>query len=293
MVRYCRTYSKCLILIFSEGSRYSYDCHPLGRMKPDVVAPGASVLTAYAHESGKTVQAYGTSFSGPVVAGNAALIRQYFEDGKLPCKGGNCKMDPSGSLVKAVLMNSANPIKRVQVSRPWLEKHQLEHVNEYDHNQGMGLIQLDQTLPIKGHNKISAVVRNNEEIRDGQYHDIYVRATPGKCIGTSYRRNFSATLSWYDPAGTSSCAKCLINDLDIMVQAVNAKGKVIGGTDVFPNGSNRKDFNNNVERVRFRMQGRRRYRIRIKADNLVSAKTQYSMIATGCFKVIANPLTII
>ena len=262
-------------------------------MKPDIVAPGASVLTAYAHESGKTVQAYGTSFSGPVVAGNAALVRQYFEEGKLPCGSGNCNFDPSGSLVKAVLMNSANPVKQVQVSRPWLQKRTLEEVTEYDHNQGMGLIQLDQSLPITGHNKISAVVRNNEEINDGQYHDIYIRATPGKCKLTSYRRNFSATLAWYDPAGTSSCAKCLINDLDIMVQAVNAKGKVIAGTEVFPNGAKHKDFNNNVERVRFLMKGRMRYRIRIKADNLVSAQTKYSMIATGCLKVIADPATLV
>ena len=259
-------------------------------MKPDVVAPGASVLTAFAHESGKTVAAYGTSFSGPTVAGNAALIRQYFEEGKLPCTWANCKIDPSGSLVKAVLMNSANPVKQVQVSRPWLTKHKLEEVSEYDHNQGMGLIQLDTTLPIKGHNRINAVVRNNKEIMDGQYQDIFIRANPGKCINKPYRRDFSATLAWYDPAGTSSCAKCLINDLDIEVHAVNAKGKVIAGSRAyFPNGVNRKDFVNNVERVRFQMTGNRRYRIRIKADNLASAKTKYSMIASGCFKLIANP----
>ena len=77
---------------------YPVTIDPLGRMKPDLVAPGVSVLTAYAHENGKTVQVYGTSFSGPVVAGNAALVRQYFEEGKLPCSWGNCKIDPSGSL---------------------------------------------------------------------------------------------------------------------------------------------------------------------------------------------------
>jgi len=49
-----------------------------GRMKPDLVAPGASVLTAYAHETDKTVEIYGTSYAAPVVAGNAALVRQYF-----------------------------------------------------------------------------------------------------------------------------------------------------------------------------------------------------------------------
>lgn len=257
-------------------------------MKPDVVAPGASVLTAYAHELGKTVEVYGSSYSSPIVAGNAALVRQYFEEGKLPCKSESCHLDPSGSLVKAVLMNSAHPIKRVQVARPELMKLQLEKVSEYDHNQGMGLIQLEKTLPIQGHNKINAIVENNMEILEGDYHDIYIRATPGKCVGTSYMREFRATLSWYDPPGTTSCVKCLLNDLDIMVNKVNAKGQVEGNT-YFPNGADHKDFKNNAERVRFNMQGQRRYRIRIKADNLISEKTYYSMIASGCFKIISDP----
>ncbi len=81
-------------------------------MKPDLVAPGASVLTPKAKHPGETVQSFGTSFSAPTVAGNAALVRQYFEEGKLPCDRSNCSFDPSGSLVKAVLMNSARTLKQ-------------------------------------------------------------------------------------------------------------------------------------------------------------------------------------
>lgn len=258
-----------------------------GRMKPDLVAPGSSVLTAYAQESG-TVQDYGTSVSGPVVAGNAALVRQYFEDGKLPCKR-NCSLDPSGSLVKAVLMNSAYSLKQVQVSSPWLEKRLLEQVNEYDSNQGMGLIQLDKTLPIPDHNKFTAIVRNNEVIQDQDYHDIYVRANPGACRNTSYKRDFSATLAWYDPSGASSCAKCLLDDLDISVHLVKNNGKVKNASVEYPNGGSRKDYDNNVERIRFKMKGRKLYRIRIHASNLSTANTKYSMIASGCFKEITIP----
>ena len=258
-------------------------------MKPDIVAPGASILTAYAQETDKTVQGYGTSFSGPVVAGNAALVRQYFEEGKFPCTWKNCAFDPSGSLVKAVLLNSAYSLKQVQISRPWLKKHVLEEVGEYDSNQGLGLVQLDQTLPIAGHNKFHAIVRNNKTIKDKQIHDIFIRATPFKCLNTSYKHQLSATLTWYDPAGATSCAKCLVNDLDIMVHWITSKGKVKAGSKVFPNGATHKDYDNNVERVRFKMQGKRRYRIRIKAANLAVAQTKFSLIATGCFKVISNP----
>ncbi len=258
-------------------------------MKPDVVAPGASVLTAYAHESGKTVQAYGTSFAGPVVAGNAALVRQYFQDGHLSCTWtDDCSFDPSGALVKAVLMNSAYPVKQVQVARPWLTMNLLEEVREYDDNQGMGLIQLDKSLPIKGHNKISAIVRNDKTIQNRKEVHIFIRSNPAKCVNKPYNLDFSATLAWYDPPGTPSCAKCLMNDLDITVQGLNARGKEIG-PKYFPNGKNHKDGVNNVERVRYKMNSNRRYRITIKAENLVSASTTYSLIASGCFKVISDP----
>lgn len=260
-----------------------------GRMKPDLVAPGASVLTAYAHESGKTVQVYGTSFSAPVVAGNAALVRQYFEEGKLPCSWADCRFDPSGPLVKAVLLNSAHNLQYVQVSRPWLANKVLSEVSEYDNNQGMGLVQLDTSLPITGHNRFKAIVRNNKILQDGQFHDIYIRANPMKCLFEPYIRDFSATLAWYDPAGATSCAKCLVNDLDITVDVVTAKGNVKGNTKIFPNGATKKDYDNNVERIRFKMKQARRYRIRIKASNLATAKTQFSMIATGCFKIIPKP----
>ena len=258
-------------------------------MKPDLVAPGASVLTAYAHQQGKTVQAYGTSLAGPVVAGNGAIIRQYFEEGHLPCDFADCSFDPSGSLIKAVLLNSAQSLKQVQVSLPGMNKKLLEEVTEYDNNQGMGLIQLDKTLPILGYNKFNAVIKNNAEIADRGIIDIFIMTTPGRCWNKPYKHDFSATLTWYDPPGAISCAKCLVNDLDMIIHGINAKGKVKAKSRVFPNGSTRKDYDNNVERIRFNMKGIKRYRIRIRGTNLSTATTTFSMIATGCFKVIPKP----
>lgn len=260
-------------------------------MKPDLVAPGASVLVPYAHEYGKTVQVYGTSFAAPAVAGAAALVRQYFTEGFLPCTWKNgCKLDPSGSLVKAVLMNSANPLKGVQVARPWLQKKLLEEeFTEYDSNQGMGLVQLDTTLPLPGKNRIQAIVKNNKQITDGEVQDVYIQATPGKCANTPYKHDLRVTLAWYDPAGASSCAKCLVNDLDLTMHWVTDKGGVKANSKVFPNGLDSKDNKNNVERIRFMMSDKRRYRIRVKAANLATATTKYSLIGSGCFEIIPDP----
>lgn len=279
------------IIVLKVYATKTHSLSPLnaGRMKPDLVAPGASVLTAFAHVNGKTVQEYGTSVAGPIVAGNGALIRQYFEEGRLPCKTKNCKVDPSGSLVKAVLLNSARPLKQVQVVKPWMEKRLLEVLNEYDNNQGMGLIQLDKTLPIPGHNNLNAIIRNNMTIKDRTVHDIFIKATPNNCQFDSYKRDFSATLSWYDPPGAMSCAKCLLNDLDMMVHWVTNRGMVKATSGISANGSNGKDSDNNVERIRFKMKGRRIYRIRILASNLSTSEAKFSMIASGCFKEVTNP----
>jgi hypothetical protein len=233
----------------------------------------------------------GTSSSGPVAAGNAALVRQYFEEGKLPCKRTNgCTIDPSGSLVKAVLLNSAQSFEKLQVTKPLLEKRNVQGTfSVHDSNQGMGLVQLDNTLPISGHNKLNAIVRNNKTINDGEFHDIFIKATPNTCLKEPYKHDFSATLTWYDPAGAVSCTKCLMNDLDIMVNMITPDGKVKRNSKVFPNGGTQKDSENNVEHIHFEMTKSRRYRIRIQAANLATAQQNFSLIATGCFKVISNP----
>ncbi len=182
---------------------------------------------------------------------------------------------------------SSRSLKQVQVSRPWIGSQELEEVREYDDNQGMGLIQLDNTLPIPDHNSINAIVRNDIDINDGDFHDIFIKATPNECVGTSYIHDFSATLAWYDPAGSTNCTKCLVNDLDIMVHEVRTNGSVKGGTKMFPNGLSRRDHDNNVERIRFKMSKTGRYRIRIKATNIDTKKASFSMIASGCFKEVS------
>lgn len=96
--------------------------------KPDVIAPGLMVHSAKAsrseyREETCALESYGgTSMSAPAIAGAAALVRQYFSQGMLAeqlenaglCDGGayvemgNCEaFEPTGYLVKAVLVNSA------------------------------------------------------------------------------------------------------------------------------------------------------------------------------------------
>eukprot|EP01083_Nonionella_stella_P222556 794033_1 len=90
------------------------------------MAPGKAVLSAGALpgvvgecDPGKVPDAngrsdgvlslQGTSMATPVVSGTAAIIRQYFEQGYYPTgvEGDNDAVNPTGGLVKAVLMNGA------------------------------------------------------------------------------------------------------------------------------------------------------------------------------------------
>ena len=82
-----------------------------GRIKPDLIAPGIGITSANGYsEPGecRVSTSSGTSLSSPLLAGTAALVRQYFTDGyypegKQPTENG---FVPMAALIKAVLVNS-------------------------------------------------------------------------------------------------------------------------------------------------------------------------------------------
>ena len=57
---------------------------PDGRLKPDLVAPGSSLVSAADGEACGTVTMSGTSMATPIVTAAAALVRQYFREGFFP-----------------------------------------------------------------------------------------------------------------------------------------------------------------------------------------------------------------
>ena len=98
----------------STGPRFD------GAIKPDIMAPGTDLgLRAFNMPSflllpnndgpgdGDCVYQFtnGTSFAAPIGAGAAALIHQYFEEGRYP--GSVPETDPSAALMKAMLINGA------------------------------------------------------------------------------------------------------------------------------------------------------------------------------------------
>ncbi len=121
-------------------------------VKPDVLAPGTYILAPRADgarisfldvpNGGAANGAYGylggTSMAAPVVAGCAAVLRQYLREERQLA-------NPSAALVKAILIASARRIKARD-----LPKELREEIGYPDFDQGFGRVDLSNVLPHDG-----------------------------------------------------------------------------------------------------------------------------------------------
>lgn len=208
-----------------------------GRTKPDVVAPGETRSAATGACATNIIE--GTSMSAPLVAGAAALCRQYFEDGFYP-SGERTDTDgwtPSGPLVKAVLLNGAVRLNGFTESGLPLEPPPSPR-------QGFGRLSLADSLPLRARGGAARLfVVDQEAVRSvGEVHQFCVRLD-----SAADDEDFRVTLVWHDaPALPSSAGRILTNDLDLaVVPAQDASPPLVQG------GSSRTppDRENNVERV--------------------------------------------
>ena len=281
------------ISVFEEGPEYvaKYSSRgPAGlRTKPDVVAPGHRLLSAdgrlastgtcdrqdlfredYLFQddpSNGLRYASGTSMSAPVVAGMAAQIRQYFLDGFYPRggKGTGSSIYPSGSLIKAVVMNGSQFLRGV-AETPSVD------LQPYDSVQNMGRVSLYHSLPLQGVNDLQLIVHDRIVIENGDSHEyeVDIHRPSDSC-------NFRATMVYADEPGET-----LINDIDLTV--------MLRGKSYFPNGRSGPDRHNNAERIILEntVDGDRII-VRVDAHNLQSSTMKYALVLTYCGTDGLNP----
>jgi serine protease AprX len=217
-----------------------------GRIKPDVVAPGTSILSTHSRGAPAAPVLFGTSsdpafffdtgtsMATPLTAGCAAVLRETLQRNGMP--------DPSAALIKALLINGA--VELVGQYAP------TEAGLSPNANSGWGLVDLAGSVIIPGPNP-NAGLGDGGPLTQGQSNTVVVSVPKGKrsqsaakpkasAVGTAgVSPTLKVTLVWSDPPGAA-----LQNDLDLIVRAAN-------GQERHGNQGTGKAFDrvNNVEQV--------------------------------------------
>jgi subtilisin family serine protease len=228
-----------------------------GRNKPDVVAPGTSILSTRSRVTTGTGWLAsadplyffdgGTSMATPLVAGCAAVVREF-----LTTTGGIAR--PSAALIKALIINGATPIAGQYTPS--------EAGPVPDISQGFGLVNIPATIGPFGANTIFTFKDEATQLDTNGQEQITVHITAA-------HTKLKATLVWTDPAGEN-----LQNDLDLIVQASTGEerhGNMAAGSTAF-------DRLNNVEQVTWSAPPAGAAVITVRAFSISATPQSYALV---------------
>ena len=244
------------------------------RIKPDVVAPGTDILSTrsalaqpshywglhpvlglpkdphYAYDGG-------TSMAAPLVAGCAALIRQYYvQDAAHP--------EPSAALLKATLVNSTQ----------WLTgaDSTAKTVGKPNYHQGHGRVCMALSIP--NASQPGMELRFVDEwktfgfTRTGQrkrYRFVLPATAPELRICLAY---------------TDAPARSLQNNVNVILQHVESSTKFLGNAEL-PDALTLPDVDNNLETIRIVNAQPGTYFIQVLASNLLKPPQDFALVVTG------------
>ncbi|CAN0059252.1 unnamed protein product [Scytosiphon promiscuus] len=246
------------------------------RIKPEVVAPGDQVFSAWSDgtddQSCQLVSNSGTSASCPLVAGSAALVRQYFTDPSFfaddvrsrgACRTGcstslECDaFSPSAATVKAMIINSA---------------HLMGGSSEPDGFRGFGRVHLEAGMPMHGTGRTGLLVVDSSRASISSHGEQTITVSVDGDAGVDLR----ATLCWIDPPATALSATQLQHDLDLVVRAPSGAAYTMWM-------SGEADTVNVIERVIVPAETMEsgEWSIIVSAKGLLTDEQSYSLVITG------------
>lgn len=263
-----------------------------GRIKPDVVGPGMSLVSAMsgtnAAMSCGTVDMFGTSMATPAVAGAALLVREYFKTKY----GTVCRpeyhdcgeFEPSGVLTKAILIHSAfglNSYSSMDFDSRTTEPH-FSLGDTPDPYQGFGQVAIADILPLSS----VAAARKDLYVKDMFFvksKSVYEMSVSVKSFDVPFR----VTLVWYDPpSALGASGYLLINNIDLEVYTPDGNSYL--GNGVYDN-------KNTVEQVtvkRTDWESTGDFIIRVSSSVLANSAAQYVAIVVTCDGIVTSELSI-
>ncbi len=241
------------------------------RVKPDLLAPGSIILSARSQaceprypNAANDLYHYlpGTSMAAPVVAGAAAIVRQYYMDER--------QHEPSAALLKATLVNGAVWIERETV---------LDEAGQPNFHQGFGRLDLRRILPVPGDAsglKVAFVDvgRDSDDALNKNDSD---RAAFKRTVHVEAGLPLRVTLAWTDKP-----AHGLQQDLDLAVIAPGNK-RMMGNPNMTRGSWAKSDHRNNLEQVVIAEPEAGKYVIQVLAYNTPYEKENqgFSLVVTG------------
>lgn len=242
---------------------------PDGRRKPDIAGPGCGIVSAsYLTTDPCGLRSdTGTSFATPVVTGVGVLMRQYFTDGFYPTGARNSPdaFNPSGTLLKAMLINSAVDVTGI--------------AGFPSNREGWGRLLADNALYFAGDSRRLHVrdVRNacSDALTTGEADQWSIAvASPAEAL--------KVTLAFYDAPGALNAANPVVNDLDLIV--TDPQNRTYRG-NVFASGVSAEggaaDAINSVEQVLIAAPEPGIWTIRIEATAVNVGRQGYAVAVTG------------
>ena len=221
-----------------------------GRIKPDIVAPGVNVNSAWGNSGQSYHTMSGTSMSCPVVAGATLVVNEYYciTRGSVP----------SPAMVKNILINGADAMSGYPYPGG---------------AQGWGRLNLAKSLLNTTNRKIWTQDQGAGLLTGVAENLVFNITTAGE---------LKISLVWTDVNGTPGASQALVNDLDLRVTAPNGTvyfGNFFNNSYSAVNGSS--DLRNNVEVVRLAGPPSGQWRVSVKGRNVPLGPQDYTLVIGG------------
>lgn len=232
-----------------------------GRIKPEIVAPGTTIISARSHDSAahypflynaNYAYDWGTSMATPAISGMAALVRQWLSRDR-------GLTNPSAALVKAMLLNGAIDMSPGQYGTGTTREIPAAWPNN---TQGWGRAYLPDSLDLA--NQHTLWFTENSGLSSGELVEYRLNVAAGQPL--------RLTLSWTDYPGTPTAAKALVNNLDLELLLPDGISLLRGNSNAPLPSSCRSsagaDSCNTTESILISSPVAGEYRVRVRASSI-------------------------